>query len=646
MRLLDILIATLVVFPWLTEGLGIEVPGLHFAELSDLALPLLAASLVVLGVRRWPREAVTTSIFSGQGTALAQAWRNAPERSRARALCIAAVGLAALLLPVLLWRYWAFENPGFGLGIVVWKLTHGTGAVIVVALVGAAVQRWSGEPWERSFFVRQAMTLAQLWLRAVERSAARALWTAAAAVGAVFLWVSLSRHWAFETHGYDVGIFTNAIWNLTQGNGYVSSVKGGINLFSDHQSPLFWVLAPFFWMVPRPETLLFAQAFGLAAGGPALFYLARGRFGREHWAPAALPWLYWSWLPLRNANAFEFHPEVFMLPLFLWAFVAFAYEQRWVKALGVLALVGALAAKESAPVVAVGLGIAWALTSGASSWRERWPGLVLAAAGVLVFFFDVKLVPRIFGQDYAYIGLYDRFGGGIGHLLLAPFTQPAYFFFEILNDDRLNFLFWTLAPLGFLPLFCWRAALALLPPYLMLFLTEGNQRVQVFYHYGIEPGSALFWALPLGLAAFAGRFGWKRAGIWMLVWAIAAHGSTEVARTRSYDQFPHAPWLAAEVMPCLNTEAATAASDSLIPHLATRFWISYPHQLQQRPSGDPVRCVVTDLSVSNWSLERVETRRVIAELPRQGYREAWRCHDFRVYELETSGCLRCVPKCY
>jgi uncharacterized membrane protein len=555
----------------------------------------------------------------------------------------AAVG-GALALSVYLWRYWAFQNPGFDLGIAIWTLTRGTGAVLLVALAAAALRRASGEPWERSFFVRQSMKLGQAWLHAVDRSPAVALWSAAGLIGALFFWVALLRHWAFETHGYDLGIFTNTIWNLTHGNGYVSSVKGGINLFSDHQSPLFWVLAPLFWLVPRPETLLLAQAFGLAAGGPALYYLARRRFGREHWAPAALPWLYWSYPPLRSANAFDFHPEVFMLPLFLWAFVGLASERRWAKGLGLLALVGALGAKESAAVVAAGLGMAWAL-SAAGSWRDRWPGIALAAAGVALFFFDVKVVPRMLGGEYDYMGHYERFGGGISDVLLAPFTQPVYFFSQLVDRERLIFLFWTLAPLGFLPLFHWRAALAAVPPYLMLFLTEGDQRVRLVFHYGIEPGTALLWALPVGLAGFAQRFGWKRAGIWMLVWGVACHGSTEVARARSYFQYVQAEWLGTEVIPCLNPELPTAASDSLVPHLATRAWVSYPEHLRQQPSGAPVRCVVIDLSVSNWPLGRDGTRNMLASLPDQGYREAWRCHDFRVYELGTSRCLRCVPRC-
>jgi hypothetical protein len=187
---------------------------------------------------------------------------------------------------------------------------------------------------------------------------------------------------------------------------------------------------------------------------------------------------------------------------------------------------------------------------------------------------------------------------------------------------------------------------AALPPYLMLLLTEGDQRVRLVFHYGIEPGTALFWALPFGLAACARRFGWKFAGCWMLVWAVAGLGSSEIARMRSYVRFPHAGWIAAEVMPCLNRDAATAASGSLVPHLSTRFWAAYPDQLRQQPSGDPVRCVVTDLELENWPIGRQGVVRVLEGLPERGYREVWRCRDFSVHELEGSGCLRCVPKCY
>ena len=615
MRVLDLLIGTLVLFPLLTEGFTIEIPGLgHPMEMSDLAVPLLVAGFVITTVR-------------------------APRRQAALALAMVAAATAVIALLARIWSFWIAEHAGIDFGLALWRFTRSNGIVLVVLAYALAVRCFTAEPWERSVFIRTALRLAQAWQRSLARSPARALWSAAAAIGAGFLWISFLRHWAFESHGHDLGIFTNAIWNLTHGNGYVSSIKGGINLFADHQSPLFWTLAPLFWLWPRPETLLAAQAFGLAAGGPALYYLARGRFGAEHWASAALPWLYWTYLPLRNANAFDFHPEVFMLPLFLWAFVGFAAPQRWAKALGVVAIVAALGAKESAPVVAVGLGVSWALTD-----RRRWPGLALAAAGVAVFYFDVKIVPRFFAQDYAYMGLYQRFGGGLLELMLAPFTQPAYFFSELINRERINFLFWTLAPLGFLPLFDWRAAVAALPPYLMLFLSEGDQRVRIIFHYGVEPGTALFWALPLGLATFARRFGWDRAALWMVLWAIAAHGPSEFARAHTFFRNLHAPWLA-QMMRCIEPQAPIAASGALVPHLATRTWVSYPDELKQR-SGAAVSCVVTDLMVDNWPLGSASTRRVVASLPEQGYRQAWKCHDFTVHELAGATCLRCAPRCY
>jgi len=628
MLLLDILIGTLIVFPALASGLALKVGAIAIPDVGDLSLPLLALALVLAGVPRARR----------------MAWTRASVARLALAVAAAAGVLAVMVGVMLAWQRWALDQPEFEISTALWRLRHDTGAAVIVMLVALALSRWSHEPWERSLFVRLGIWPARAWHEAVSRAPERPLWAAAAAVGLALFAVAMVRHSAFESHGHDLGIFTNAMWNLTHGGGYVSSVKDGINLFADHQSPTFWLLAPLFALVPRPETLLAAQSFGLAAGGPALYYLAVPRFGREHWASAALPWLYWLYLPLRNANAFDFHPEVFMLPLFLWAFAAFESQRRARWLLGVLALVAALGAKESAGVVAAGIGFAWALAGSASSGRHRWAGIALALAGVVVFFFDVKVVPGLFGGTYPYMNLYERFGGGLGSLLLAPLTRPAYFFSQLIDPMRLAFLFWTLAPLALLPLFAWRHALAAVPPYLMLFLSEGDQRVRIVFHYGIEPGTALFWALPAGLAAFSARYGWRRTGAWMLAWAVGAHGATELTRAGGFVRFDHVARLK-QLTGCLDAQAPIAASGSLVPHLATRAWISYPDRIYQLPSGAPVQCVVTDLAVENWPIGRAATARIAAALPRLGYSEAWRCKDLVVHELPGSPCLRCRPAC-
>jgi hypothetical protein len=495
--LLDLLIGTLIVLPLLADALWYNLSDFYSLELSDMGVPVLAVGLIFLMVRRISRQSFKLGAAAQRCRAAALAGLDALRRMPRRTLWRAGGIVGMLVAVVVLLSFWAIANHLGGADLAseaLWVLTHGTGAVAVVGLGAAMVRRWSPEPWERSFFLRQGANVTRAWLAAVERSPVIALWGTVAVLAAFFFWIGLLRYRAFESHGFDLGIFTNAMWNLTHGNGYVSSVKGGINLFQDHQSPLFWAVAPFFWMVPRPETLLVVQALGLAAGGPALYYLGRAQFGPSHWAPAALPWLYWCWLPLRNAAAFDFHPEVFMLPLMLWACVGFASDRPWAKALGLLALVAALGAKESSGVVVAGIGFGWALTGGLGPRRARWPGIALVVAGAAVFWLDVKIVPAMFGGEYAYMDLYERFGGGIGAVLLAPFTQPAYFFSQFFNPARLNFLVWTLAPLAFLPLFDWRAAVAALPPYLMLFLAEGDQRVKIIFHYGIEPGTRVLGA--------------------------------------------------------------------------------------------------------------------------------------------------------
>src|SRR5437773_5959762 len=145
MRLLDILIGTLVLFPLLADAVWFAIPGLRSLEVSDLGLPLLAAALIVEVARHWPRWHWMKILWRAAGV------------------------LGALFPLVLLWRRWAPEN-------AIWNMTHGGGAVTLVALVAIAVRRWSREPWEGSFFFRQGTKLAQVWLDVLQRSPGRTLW--------------------------------------------------------------------------------------------------------------------------------------------------------------------------------------------------------------------------------------------------------------------------------------------------------------------------------------------------------------------------------------------------------------------------------------------------------------------------------------
>lgn len=528
------------------------------------------------------------------------------------------------------------------------------GPVLAVSLLGALLYFWKRIDLTQSSSLQLALRLWKKWNDFLDQRTHLTLWSGALCSATLLSLSSLRRHWAFGSGAYDLGIFTNAIWNLTHGNGYVSSVKNGLNLFADHQSPIFWLFAPFFSLFPHPETLLILQAIAISTGGVAVYWLGRQYLEGENktWA-AALPLLYWAYLPVRNANAFDFHPEVLLLPLFLWAILGLQSMSAKAKAAGLLSLLLALGSKESAGPVAFGMGAAW--LAGAAPQRSksfcRKLGIAVMVLGAAVFYVDTHLVPQIMGSSYAYNSSYAQFGGGISGIILTLITKPTFVFSYLFGKARLKFLLWTLGPLSFLPLVGWRAFLAAVPAYAILFLSEGDHRLNLQYHYAIESAVGLFWATALALVAVS-KFSLHhshraRQVAWgMLFFALLFFGRSELFRIRVYSETPHTRWLQNALIPCINSEASLSATGALVPHLATRPWV---HDLPQiaMTEGRNVGCVIYDSRLDNWPMTDDEKSKLGATLQSLGFKSVNHCDGVEVFESQAhpENCLSCVPNC-
>lgn len=548
-----------------------------------------------------------------------------------------------VVFPFLTGGVW-LERPGFFV-----ELSDLGIPVLVTGSLGWLLRRVFGQPIESASAIRFFGALWDRWARETEARPARALGAAWLLVSSIWALTALRQHWALETHSFDLALFFNTLWNLLHGNGYVSAVKDGINLFADHQSPILWLFAPLVAVVPRPEALLIAQSLGLASGALALHWLGTQYLKRGDWALAALPLLYWAYLPLRNANTFDFHPEVMMLPLFLAAIAGLQSRRfRWA---GAFALVLALGGKESAGPVACGIGLSWALGAGPEETRAftRRLGLGLIALGAAVFYFDVRVVPKLLGRQYAYQGLYSRYGEGLSDLLLSPVLKPGVFWPKVLGAKPRSFLFWMLAPLGFLPLLSWRAFIAAIPGFLMLFLSEEERRITIGFHYGIEPGVGLFWALPVALAIAGSRIGagaFRAISLpwWALFWALGAFGRSDLYKIRIFEPAAHARWVRDEALPCIAPELALSATDSLTPQLSARHW-AHPLPSLEMPGGARVSCVIDDPAIRDWLMNGEQRAALLASLPALGYRREYECGTFSVWAAHGASCMVCRPDC-
>ncbi|HUP58164.1 MAG TPA: DUF2079 domain-containing protein, partial [Bdellovibrionota bacterium] len=428
-----------------------------------------------------------------------------------------------------------------------------------------------------------------------------------------------------------------------------------MNLFQDHIYLILWPLAPLFALFPRAETFLVIQGVFAALAALPLYAIGLQYAPKAKWVAASLPLLYWLYLPTRNGNAFDFHPDLLML---LFGFTAIAGFQGlgWrSRALGALGLLGVLACKESSGVVVTGLGIAWALGAAPERSRAfcRRLGLALIPLGVAWFWLETKWVPAyFFGGTYHYSKAYAGFEPGLGGILLAPFQNPALFFERLVAPSRLRFLFFTIGGLAFLPLLHWRAAVAAVPAYLMLFLSSGDHRVSLYYYYGTEASIALFWALPTGMLRASAWWAARRPrklpvyafAAWVLFWSLGLSGRSEMYRIRVHEPSERATWFRTRLVPCVDREVPLSATSSLVPHLGERHWaVALPHLAG--PSGGSVECVIEDSQAGAWPLAPATRTELVKGLIQDGFRAVYQCQSVQVLQ-RNSRCLECTPECF
>lgn len=469
---------------------------------------------------------------------------------------------------------------------------------------------------------------------------------------ALYLLVSLKKHWTFNTYFLDVGVFTNTIWNLAFRGEYISSLKGGKSFFLEHQSPVFWLWAPIYRLFPRVETLLVSQAVLLAAGGIAVFFLGRQVLGKKSVAPGFLPFIYWLNPAVLSANNFEFHPEIIILPAGLWALVGIQSDRKMLRWLSLIPFLLFWGGKESSGPLMTGIGLSFLLGASANPQKakDRWLGFSLIGLGALSFYACTILVPRFFGGTYAHMGTYSHLGRSIEEVLLSPFMQPGKVFQTLFGPNRFKFFWFMLFPLGFLPLLSWRHYPSYFIGFLMLFMTGDSTRLYPRFHYGIESSVGLFWALPFGIRFLQQRVQvfnneW-RIVVFLLICTVLGMRQNQLYHSRVFVPSPHYAWLEKEVLPVTHPEASLSVPSNVTPYLANRYWVHFIPQISM-PNDQLVDCVFVDPTMGISPLNSDSLLSWVKNLSELGYKEVFECKTFKVFQNGSSklSCLIHEPRC-
>jgi uncharacterized membrane protein len=401
------------------------------------------------------------------------------------------------------------------------------------------------------------------------------VWLGAAVFAVVFGTLALRNHRNFGTWAFDLGIYDQGFWLVSQGKSWIT--VRGIDMWGHHINLIAVAFAPFYWLGAGPGFLVVVQACVLALGAIPTYLIARDRL-RSPWAATVLAFVFLMYAPIQWIAHANFHPEALVITplLFMWWH---ATRRNWRWAFGCAVI--ALSTREDTALAVFVMGLVLWLTmrrSDDATRRERRIALGVAALGALWYVVAMRLVIPAFnrGQQPFYVtDFYANYGGNTFEIAKTIVTRPDRVVSDGTQPDRLRFYRDLLLPWGGLPLGGLVQLAIGLPQMLASAIGLSPYARSIKYQYTSVMIAPVVIAAIEG-TAFAFRYRWSRRVV--LWWMVACAYVTNIAWSPSPIAANDDVWAqpnsrhaamrtAIDLVP---DDASVTATYSLLPHLTHR----------------------------------------------------------------------------
>ena len=319
----------------------------------------------------------------------------------------------------------------------------------------------------------------------------------------------IARIRSFSVPTYDFGIFSQMFSSMKETGLPLTTLErdGLLSHFCVHVSPIWYLLLPFYALVPRPETLEILQAVVLASAVIPLWKL-----GKHHGLSAPARFFLCAALlfypALTGGTNYDIHENCFLTPLLLWLF--YGLDQRRTK-ITVLAAALTLLVKEDAAVYVAVIGL-WEMLRSLVREKDRY-GLRLGAGlflGALLWFLGVTAWLSRYGEGVM-SGRYENYMYDGGNSLLtvvkAVILQPMKAVYECADPEKLPYLALTMLPLLGLPLLTrkYERYVLLIPYVLVNLMPDYGYQHNIFYQYTFGSAAFLFYLTVVNLKDLRGK---------------------------------------------------------------------------------------------------------------------------------------------
>lgn len=287
----------------------------------------------------------------------------------------------------------------------------------------------------------------------------------------LFSFLSIARHYTFQTQVWDLAAFEQSFWNTINGRIMFNNFEG-TNHLAIHFSPFLFLLVPFYFLWPGPEILLILQSLAISLAVLPIYLLSKKLLNKK-WA-LTVSAIYLLYPSLHWANLFDFHAVTFAIPLFA-AFFYFWHQQKIPWALTILIL--AMTTAENMIVAGFFVGIFIILN------KHYKLGFLVSLGSLIYFIVVAKIIMPALGGGIVRLDRYEQFGDSALEIIKNVIIRPDLTAQTVLIPEKMAYLFNILLSASFLPFAAGKSLILLVPGLLINLLTTFSFQFSNFYQY-------------------------------------------------------------------------------------------------------------------------------------------------------------------
>jgi uncharacterized membrane protein len=437
---------------------------------------------------------------------------------------------------------------------------------------------------------------------------------------------STVRHVLFQSTAFDLGIFDQAVYLISQGKVPFSTYMG-YHILGDHAAFIWYPLALLYKIYPSVYWLFAVQSFALAIGALPVWHLARQAGLKTHATTMAVVYLLYP--QVFNVNLFDFHPEVIALPMLLTAVWCARAQKFWYFCLSVFVI---LMCKAVLSLTVVGMGI-WLLFFEKRE-KHQYYGAVALFMGVAWFITaSGVVVPTFSGKQAAAVGRYSYLGSSVWEIAKNLITKPGIVLGKVLTLDNLGYIvllispiFWGISRFSAIPL------VAATPCIALNLIAEYQPQKDLVHQYSVPAVPFLMVAVIATLAAGKGLIRSQRGIIiWSLIGFLALAKYTHFFGIY-WDKID--TWQATrEAVSKVQPQVSLLTTASISPHLSHRQIINLAYSGQPMTEAIKYDSILMDVRHPGWGNDPESARRLVDSLKnRSDFKLAYQSTDVYLFQ--------------